>query len=139
MVSRSKLSQAILRAADRIDLLTARMAESIGLTPRQVEVIITLAERPGLAQTEISDLTMIDRSTLSGVLRVLRNKKLITRRRSETDERAYQNYLSKSGERLAPKCIEIRREIDQRVNTIFLSDGPLYDMLFNIAHLEEAT
>ena len=59
------------------------------LTPRQLAVIITVAQNEGLSQTGILDATGIDRSTLADVVRRLTKKRLLQRRRTREDARAY--------------------------------------------------
>lgn len=65
--------------------------EEIGstrLTPRQFAMLVTLAQRPGLTQTELVEETGIDRSTVGDMIDRLVRRGLVRRRRSGRDQRA---------------------------------------------------
>ncbi len=65
--------------------------EEIGptrLTPRQFALLLTLAQRPGLTQTELVEETGIDRSTVGDMIDRLVGRGLVRRRRSGRDQRA---------------------------------------------------
>lgn len=65
--------------------------EEIGvarLTPRQFALLLTLAQRPGLTQTELVEETGIDRSTVGDMIDRLVKRGLVRRRRSGRDQRA---------------------------------------------------
>lgn len=65
--------------------------EEIGparLTPRQFALLLTLAQRPGLTQTELVEQTGIDRSTVGDMVDRLVRRGLVRRRRSGRDQRA---------------------------------------------------
>lgn len=65
--------------------------EEIGtarLTPRQFALLLTLAQRPGLTQTELVEETGIDRSTVGDMIDRLVRRGLVRRRRSGRDQRA---------------------------------------------------
>ena len=65
--------------------------EEIGptrLTPRQFALLLILAQRPGLTQTELVEETGIDRSTVGDMIDRLVGRGLVRRRRSGRDQRA---------------------------------------------------
>ncbi len=65
--------------------------EEIGpsrLTPRQFAILVTLARRPGLTQTDVVEETGIDRSTVGDMVDRLVRRGLVRRRRSGRDQRA---------------------------------------------------
>jgi DNA-binding MarR family transcriptional regulator len=66
-----------------------RQSTASGLTPRQLAVLLTVAENEGMNQLEISVLTGIDRTTVAEVVRRLARRGLLQRRRSRSDRRAY--------------------------------------------------
>ena len=59
------------------------------LTPRQLAVLVTVANNEGLSQTGLVDRTGIDRSTLADIVRRMQRKGLLQRRRTKEDARAY--------------------------------------------------
>ena len=58
------------------------------LTPRQLAVLVTVAQNEGLSQTGLVDRTGIDRSTLADIVRRMQRKGLLQRRRTKEDARA---------------------------------------------------
>ena len=67
------------------------------LTPRQAQVLWAIAAGSGKSQTDIVAETDIDRSTLADICRRLKNRNLITRRRTKEDQRAYSLALTDEG------------------------------------------
>jgi DNA-binding MarR family transcriptional regulator len=65
--------------------------------PRQLDVLMTVAEHEGMNQLEISALTGIDRATAAEVARRLARRGLLQRRRSRSDARAYVLKVSDDG------------------------------------------
>ena len=61
---------------------------SARLTPRQFAILVTLARRPGITQTDVVDETGIDRSTVGDMIDRLVRRGLVRRRRSGRDQRA---------------------------------------------------
>ena len=89
---------ALLHRANQV--ATEQFAAALGegnLTPRQVQVLSALEAHEGASQTRIVDLTGVDRSTLADIMRRLQKNKLIERRRSKADARAYVLKLSETG------------------------------------------
>ena len=70
------------------------------LTPRQLAVLVTVANNEGLSQTGLVDRTGIDRSTLADIVRRLQRKGLLQRRRTKEDARAYAVKLTDEGRRV---------------------------------------
>ena len=89
---------ALLHRANQ--LATERFAETLGdsdLTARQVQVLAAIDRNEGLSQTDIVATTGIDRSTLADIVRRLSKRKLIERKRSKDDARAYMVKLTEAG------------------------------------------
>ena len=77
-----------------------RFVESLGssrLTARQYQVLALVAEHGGASQTNIVDMSGIDRSTLGGIVKRLVDGKLIARSRVKKDARAYALKLTDEG------------------------------------------
>jgi DNA-binding MarR family transcriptional regulator len=72
-----------------------------GVTARQVQVLSALSQNEGCSQTDLCDMTGIDRSTMAEIVSRLHKRRLIERRRSKEDARAYVLKLSESGRSLA--------------------------------------
>jgi DNA-binding MarR family transcriptional regulator len=86
-----------------------------GLTPRQLAVLITVAQNEGLSQTGLVERTGIDRSTLADIVRRLLKKGLLQRRRTKEDARAYSVKLTEEGRRLLRTTEPLARRVDERI------------------------
>lgn len=85
------------------------------LTPRQLAVLMTVAQNEGLSQAGIVDATGIDRSTLADVVRRLTQRGLLQRRRTKNDARAYAVKLTDEGRRVLRLAEPLAKRVDQRV------------------------
>jgi DNA-binding MarR family transcriptional regulator len=86
-----------------------------GLTPRQLAVLMTVADNEGANQTDLGTHTGIDRSTIADIVRRLRRKGLLHRRRSAMDNRAYAIKLTDQGRRVLQMAEPLTRQIDERL------------------------
>jgi len=68
--------------------LYAKEVGSSGPTPRQFEVLHTVAGNEGLSQTDLVHATGIDRSTLADMIARMIKKGLLSRKRTKEDARA---------------------------------------------------
>jgi MarR family transcriptional regulator, temperature-dependent positive regulator of motility len=86
-----------------------------GLTPRQLAVLLAVAEDEGLNQTRVVDRTGIDRSTVADMVRRLQRKGLLQRRRTREDARAYALKLTNEGRRVLRAAEPLAKLVDARV------------------------
>lgn len=85
------------RLAQRADDVFTRIAGADSVTARQLAILSAIDAREGASQTDIVELTGIDRSTMADVTSRLCRRKLVTRRRAKEDMRAYRLRLTNSG------------------------------------------
>ena len=95
------------------DIFFAELKDA-DLTPRQLAVLIIVAENAGLSQTGIVERTGIDRSTLADVVRRLHKKGLLKRRRTDADARTYEIEIA-PGRRMLRKAAPLASRVDERV------------------------
>ena len=88
----------LLRRAQQraVELYWAAVGED-GLRPPQFAVLLTIYQNPGLNQTELVNLTGIDRSTVADMIGRLSKRGLIRRARTETDQRANRLWVTDEG------------------------------------------
>lgn len=96
------------------DIFAAEMAE-LDLTPRQFAVLLTVSQREGLSQTDLVELTGIDRSTLADIVRRMLKKGLLQRRRTREDARAYAVRLTDEGLRVLSAARPRVEAVDARI------------------------
>jgi MarR family transcriptional regulator, temperature-dependent positive regulator of motility len=85
------------------------------LTPRQLAVLVTVANNEGLSQTGLVDRTGIDRSTLADIVRRMQKKGLLQRRRTREDARAYAVRLTDEGRRVLRTAEPLAKRVDERI------------------------
>ncbi|MBU1209813.1 MAG: MarR family transcriptional regulator [Alphaproteobacteria bacterium] len=85
------------------------------LTPRQYAVLVAVAENEGLSQTNLVDMTGIDRSTLADIIRRMLKKGLVQRRRTKEDARAYAVKLTEEGRRILEAAEPMAKKVDERI------------------------
>jgi DNA-binding MarR family transcriptional regulator len=86
-----------------------------GITPRQLAVLVTVAEHEGLSQTDLTELTGIDRGTMADIVHRLIRKRLLQRRRSRTDARAYMLTLTDDGKEGLAEAMPLANGVDARI------------------------
>lgn len=95
------MSESLLSLLHRANqIATEKFSSAMGesdLTARQVHVLAAIGANEGSSQAQIVEMTGVDRSTLADMVKRLQKKKLIERRRSKVDARAYVLRLSESG------------------------------------------
>lgn len=80
--------------------LYAREVGASGPTPRQFEVLHTVAQNEGLSQTDLVRATGIDRSTLADMIARMIKKGHLSRQRTKADARANAVSITASGKRV---------------------------------------
>lgn len=85
------------------------------LTARQYAVLLTVAEHQGMSQTQIVEQTGIDRSTIADIVRRLLNKKLLQRKRTAEDARAYAVKLTERGKSILKSVTPRVRRVDDKI------------------------
>lgn len=85
------------------------------LTPRQYTVLSVIRENEGISQTGLVDYTGIDRSTMTGIVRRLQLKKLVTRRRTKNDARLYATMVTDKGIKLLDEIDPIAKLVDKEI------------------------
>jgi MarR family transcriptional regulator, temperature-dependent positive regulator of motility len=103
------------RASQAVEVVFSSEVEVENLTPRQLAVLMTVAQNEGLSQTGIVDRTGIDRSTLADIVRRLHKKGLLQRRRTKEDARAYAVKLTEAGRRVLGTVEPLAKRVDHRI------------------------
>ncbi|MEM1370615.1 MAG: MarR family winged helix-turn-helix transcriptional regulator [Pseudomonadota bacterium] len=85
------------------------------LTPRQFAVLASLAKHEGASQTDLVDMTGIDRSTLADIVRRMLKKGLVQRKRTKEDARAYAVKLTADGTRALKQAGPLVSKVDDKI------------------------
>src|SRR5215469_3539133 len=100
--------------------LYAREAGSHELTQQQFTLLAALEHNEGACQTALVDITGIDRSTLAEMVRRMLEKGLLSRERTEEDQRANAVAISQSGR----KALRAARSAADRAERALLDALP---------------
>jgi DNA-binding MarR family transcriptional regulator len=96
---------------------------AIDLTKQQYTVLVAVEQNEGVSQTDLVALTGIDRSTLAEMIRRMIEKGLLSRERTESDQRANAVRLAAGGR----KALRGARTASDRVERALLSALPAGD------------
>lgn len=96
------------------DIFQSELGED-DLTPRQYAILLTVANNEGVSQTQLVELTGIDRSTLADVVRRMLKKGLLQRRRTRDDARAYAVKVTDEGAKVLKARDPLARKVDERI------------------------
>ena len=102
------------RASQSVSDLFSREIKA-DLTPRQLTVLTAIARNEGCSQTDIVELTGIDRSTVADMIRRLKQKGLLERRRTKQDARAYAIKLTQEGQRILKDAEPYANRVDEKI------------------------
>lgn len=110
------------RAGQCADDLFARNIGKVDLTPRQFAVLRCVAENEDLSQTDLVNMTGIDRSTLADIVRRLVERGLLQRKRTKEDARMYAVRLTASGKTALGNAQPAAKTTDSRLLQVLPSD-----------------
>ncbi len=86
------------------------------LTPRQVAILMAVAEDEGANQTELAERTAgVDRSTLADLVRRMQRKRLLQRHRKKGDASASRSNLQMRDAELLRTAEPLAKRVDERV------------------------
>lgn len=94
--------------------LDARLAV-IGLSASQHSIISTLSHTDGLPLTEIGRQVFLEKPAITGLVDRLENDGLVSRRRSSTDRRVINLYLTPKGHDILVDMNRIALEVDRQL------------------------
>ena len=109
------LGHSLHRASQYMDDLFATASSDHDLTARQLIILEIVARSEKPSQTDICQLSGIDRSTIADMVRRLVKKGYLGRRRSRTDARRYAVQLTDEGRKALERALPIARDVEARV------------------------
>ena len=114
-------SHLIRRCAQYFGDLYAQESGSSDLTKQQYTLLAALEHNDGVSQTALVDITGIDRSTLAEMVRRMLERGLLSRERTEEDQRANAVAISQSGR----KALRAAKSASERAEKALLEALPL--------------
>jgi MarR family transcriptional regulator, temperature-dependent positive regulator of motility len=106
------ISEVLHRAAARIDGKLDHHLAAMGLTSRQYLLLKSVAVREGINQIGLTELTGIDRSTMTDMVGRLVTRGLLSRSKNPHDGRAYHVRITENGQQLVAQAMPLATGID---------------------------
>ena len=106
--------------------------DAVGLTYTQYIAMMVMWEHKEISVKEIGEFLYLDSGTLTPVLKTLEKKGLITRRRSEKDERILRVSITKEGEALKEQAADIPLKMGACIRLSMEEAKELYDLLYKV-------
>ena len=124
-------------ARESIKLYTPHL-DKLGLTYTQYITMMVLWERKSLTAKELGRILYLDSGTLTPLLKKLEAKNLLTRKRSEADERNLIVTVTEAGEALKDQALHIPEEMVKCVNLEREEIREMYRMLYKMLERAES-
>ena len=124
-------------ARETIKLYTPHL-DKLGLTYTQYITMMVLWERKSLTAKELGRILYLDSGTLTPLLKKLEAKKLLTRKRSETDERNLVVSVTPEGEMLKEEALHIPETMAKCVNLDREERLALYHLLYKLLEIVDS-
>lgn len=124
-------------ARETIKLYTPHL-DKLGLTYTQYITMMVLWEQKSLTAKELGRILYLDSGTLTPLLKKLEAKHLLTRKRSETDERNLIVSVTPEGEALKEEALHIPETMAKCVNLDHDERLALYHMLYKLLEIVDS-
>ena len=124
-------------ARETIKLYTPHL-DKLGLTYTQYITMMVLWEQKSLTAKELGNILYLDSGTLTPLLKKLEAKELLTRKRSQADERNLIGTVTEKGEALKDEALHIPGEMTQCLNLEKDEIRTMYQMLYKMLERAES-
>ena len=105
-------SHLMRRAHFKAEELFAKAFPDEFVTPRQKAALVLLYQNPGLNQNTLSEYLVMDRNTVTEMIRRMISSELIERKRSSTDARSYQLFVAPAGMALLNRVMPLDASVE---------------------------
>ena len=112
MTQSTSLIHLLHRASQIAEERLTRELGDTDVTPRQIAVLAVIANQEDPSQTDVVQATGIDRSTLADIVRRLVDRKLVSRRRSKEDVRAYALKVTEAGRKVLTTSMPVLARVE---------------------------
>jgi len=124
-------------ARETIKLYTPHL-DKLGLTYTQYIAMMVLWERKSLTAKELGRILFLDSGTLTPMLKKMEGKGLLTRKRSEMDERNLIVTITDAGDALKDQALEIPEMMTRHINLETEEIAVLYRSLYKMLERAES-
>jgi len=85
---------------------------NIDISYTQWKLIITINQKPGLTQTELSKSAQKDKASVTRMLDILEKEDYVTRKKDPEDRRLYNIFLTEKGEAVFKKTLPLVNRVE---------------------------
>lgn len=103
------------RAHARAEALFVEIMCIDDLTPRQLTILLACAQSPGVTVSELAEEVAVDLNTTSQLVRRLIDKRLMERRRSPRDGRAWAVHVTAAGQDVLNQVLPHNQELIEEI------------------------
>lgn len=111
----SSLGFLLSQLAGTVRERTSTTLAPLGITPRDLGLLLGLNDRPGISQSELALRLRIDRTTMSQLVDALTQAKLINRRVSPQDRRSHRLALTAAGSELLQRAAHLAEQVENEI------------------------
>ncbi|KKN11099.1 hypothetical protein LCGC14_1029880 [marine sediment metagenome] len=131
----SQLCFALYTATNSITRLYRSLLTQHELTYPQYLVLLVLWEKDGVAIKDVMKRLKLDSGTLSPIIKRLQTAELITKVRTDEDERIVRLYLTEKAKEIEPEIAEVQNKVVCQTN---LTHSEFIDLLNSLNTLTES-
>jgi DNA-binding MarR family transcriptional regulator len=118
MTQHPQIATTIRRASQNLERIATAYVKHLGVTYRQILVLISVKHNPGCSQRHITELTGIDRTTVNNIVDTLEPRGLLDRPRNTEDKRLISVSCTDEGAEIAKAGEKILAVFDSKVRDI---------------------
>ncbi len=96
----------------------SRRSQEVGEHPGRFATLMLIHRNPGISQTELSEASGRDKSSITPVIEDLVRRGLVERQRTEQDRRAYRLTLTAQGKKVLASLVRCARRHERVLDTI---------------------
>ena len=128
------ISTLLRKAAKAIERLVSLQGRELGLTARQIDVLLVLNAEPGLNSAEIGKRITMGKSTTAHLTQLMITKGLIQQEKGSYKS-SLRNFLTPLGKSKIKSCVSIETELEDKVSAIAVGRGTFPQKLEAIAEI----
>ena len=96
----------------------SRRSQDIGESPGRFATLTLIARNPGISQTELSQANGRDKSSLTPVVEDLVRRRLVERKRMDSDRRTYRLHLTSAGKKVLTMMTRCARRHERNLDHV---------------------
>ena len=123
--------------ARRLEREWAAVFQPFGLTPPQAFMLRAILDKPGMLQRQLADELGVSRPTATRALDGLEGKKLVERRRSDSDGREFSMHATAAAQEIQKSLNEASRSVTKRLKKL-LGDDNFTDVVAKVRGVRSA-